>query len=134
MVSNIGTQYFHNHNENPILLRPNNDDNIIQQPIMEITVRAFVGTPVMPFNGTQTLYVIVQDQNHNPVDNAAVSFNITYPNGDVQPFQMRPTNARGISIQKFPIHVDSPGIIEVQVTATLEPFQEDTKTSFQVWW
>jgi hypothetical protein len=134
MVSNIGTQYFHNHNENPILLRPNNDDNIIPQPITEITVRAFVGTPVMPFNGTQTLFVIVQDQNHDPVEGAAVSFNLTYPNGDIRPFQMRPTNARGISILKFSIHVESPGIIEIQVTGTLEPFQEDTKTSFQVWW
>jgi hypothetical protein len=134
MVSNIGIQYFHDHNENPILLRPNNDDNIIPQPITEITVRAFVGTPVMPLNGTQTLYVIVQDQNHDPVDGTTVNFTITYPNGEMRQYQMKPTNTRGISTLKFPIHVENPGIIEIQVTGTLEPFQVATKTSFQIWW
>jgi hypothetical protein len=134
MVSNIGKEYFIEHNENLILLNPIDHDNIIPQPITNITVRAFVETPVMPFNGTQTLYVIVQDQNHDPVEGTDVKVSILYPDGEVQPIEIRPTNARGISIQKFPVHVDSPGIIEVQVTGTLEPFQEDTKTSFQVWW
>ena len=110
------------------------DDNIIPQPITEITDRAFVGTPVMPLNGTQTLYVIVQDQNHDPVDGTTVNFTITYPNGEMRQYQMKPTNTRGISTLKFPIHVENPGIIEIQVTGTLEPFQVATKTSFQIWY
>jgi hypothetical protein len=134
VVSNIGLEYFIEHNEDLTKLNPIDHDYIIPQPITNIIVRAFVETPVMPFNGTQTLYVIVQDQNHDPVEGADVKISILYPNGEIQPIEIRQTNAFGISIQKFPVHVDSPGIIEIRVTGTLEPFQEDTKTSFQVWW
>ncbi len=133
-VANIGREYFIKHNENQTLLSPIMDDFIIPQPITKITVRAFVETPVMTFNGIQKLFVIVQDQKHDPVEGAEVKFKLVYPDGQVQLFSVRPTNANGISTQEFPVHVKSPGIIEIQVTGTLEPFQENTKTSFQTWW
>jgi hypothetical protein len=133
-VSDIGREYFDKAEENPRLLNPNGYDNIIPQPITDITVRAFVKNPIMSFSGTQTIYVVVQDQKYDPVEGAKVSFSIAYPDGRIQPFEMRPTNSRGFSTQKFPIQIETPGIIEILVTGTVEPFQEETKTSFQVWW
>lgn len=133
-VSNLGYQYFHLHNENPIHLRPNVDEHIPKSGTNDIRVRAFVGTPILPFIGTQTLYVIVQDQNYNAVENARVNFSVTLPNGEIQTFQAQPTNKLGISISKFPVTLNEPGILEIQVSATFGQFRGQTKTSFQVWW
>jgi hypothetical protein len=134
VVSNLGIEYFHKHGEDKTLTNPVKGDHIVQKPITELTILAFIKTPVMSFDGTQTLYVIVKDKNRTPVENVAIKFNVNYPNGGVQFFEMGPTNARGISILRFPVHAEAPGIIEVQVTGTFEPFRADTKTSFQVWW
>jgi hypothetical protein len=133
-VSNIGKEYFINHNEDLTLLSPIPNDNILPQPITNIMVRAFVGKPVMAFSGMQKLYVIVQDQNFEPINDVDVKFKVFYPDGEVKLFDTGPTNSRGISITRFPVQVEAPGIIEVEVTGTLEPFQEKTKTSFQIWW
>jgi hypothetical protein len=133
-VSNLGTRYFHL-TEPDEIGRPIPFTNSATFPALnDIEVRAFVGKPAVPFMGQQTLYVIVQDQNHNPVENASLNFNITYPNGDVQFLKMVYTNNHGISIYEFPVNVKPPGIIEIQVIATYQTFKDQTKTSFQVWW
>jgi hypothetical protein len=133
-VSDVGTQYFHEHNENHLRLNPNNEFNIPPQNIIDIKVRAFVGVPIMGFLETQTLYVIVQDQANNPVENAEVRFTVTSPGLDEQSYQMSPTNERGVSVLQFPVRKSTPGIVEIQVTSLFQSFVKHTKTSFHVWW
>jgi len=135
-VSNIGRQYFNQHNEDQDHLIPNRDENIPLQSTMEVIVRGFVATPVMPFSGTQTLYVIVQDQNRNPVKDAQVEFTITYPDGSSQTFQMNETDERGFSIEnfQFTMGAQSPGIIKILIKGNYQELEGHTITSFQVWW
>jgi hypothetical protein len=133
-VSTLGTRYFHL-NEPPEIGRPMPNNNSAAFPAPnDIEVHAFVGNPVVPFRGQQTLYVIVQDQNHNPIEKARINFIISYPDGNVQCLQMGYTNNNGISIYNFPVNAKPPGIIEILVTAEYQTFKDQTKTSFQVWW
>ena len=136
-VSNLGRQYFHLHSRDPRLLNPiQNDSNIISNEIAtELNVRAYVALPVMQSIGNQTLYVIVQDQNHNPVEDVNLAFTVVYPNGDTQILKMRPTNKFGISISRFPINSKTIGTIELEVTTNRSGLENvSTITSFQVWW
>lgn len=132
-LTNLGSRYFQTHQEDNVLLRPNRN-NIPQQPILNIQVHAFAGTPIMPPRGTQTIYVIVQDQNLNPVQNAMVNFEVKFPDGESTSIQMDVSNQRGVSVKKFPVSVQSQGIAEVIVTVTYRTLQTQTKTSFQIWW
>jgi hypothetical protein len=134
ILSNLGSQYFEFQNEKPSLLRPNLDNAIPQQPTTGLKTWAFVSKPILSFRGTQTLYVIVQDQNLRPVQNAFVVFEVTYPGGAKDSFQMETTNALGISSYSFPFSIGTPGIVELKVTATYQTMQSQTKTSFQIWW
>ena len=88
----------------------------------------------MPFRGTQTLYVIVQDQANSPVENAEVRFSLRFPGMPDQSLDMNPTDQGGISQIQFPVQLGSPGIVEVVVTTRYSTFEKETKTSFQVWW
>jgi hypothetical protein len=134
MVSDLGVKYFHILKENPRRLNPSKEYNIPPQAPIDIKVRAFVARPIMPFNGTQTLYAIVQDQANSPVENAEVSISLLFPGMPEQTLAMNPTNQRGISKIQFPVQLGSPGIVEIVVKAQYSTFEKVTKTSFQVWW
>lgn len=132
-LTNLGSRYFQTHHEDSALLRPNRN-NIPQQPILDLQVHAFAGISIMPPRGIQTLYVIVQDQNLEPVQNAIVNFEVKFPDGESTSVQMEVTNQRGVSVQKFPINIQYQGIAEIIVTAAYRTLQTQTKTSFQIWW
>lgn len=132
-LTNLGSRYFQTHHEDSELLRPNRN-NIPQQSIMDLQIHAFAGISIMPPRGMQTLYVIVQDQNLNPVQNAMVNFEVKFPNGESISIQMDDSNQRGVSVKKFPINVQTQGIAEIIVNATYRTLQTQTKTSFQIWW
>jgi len=135
-LSNLGTRYFYYTDEDPKLLRPNRnvEDAIIRPPAIDIKARAFVASAVSPFTGSQVLYVVVQDQNLNPVENASVNFEVIYPGGEPITFQMRLTDAHGIATQRFAVNSQAPGIVTINITATFRTLQSHTKTSFQIWW
>lgn len=133
-VSDLGEQYFYLQNENPNRRNPTQIDNIPPQSLLDIKVRAFVASPIMPLSGNQTLYVIVQDQVRGPVANAEVVFTLRYPGRAEQTLGMNPTNQRGITSIQFPVNMDTPGTIEILVTARYGTFVKQTKTSFQIWW
>lgn len=134
ILTNLGNQYFEFQDEKPYRLRPNLDNAIPQQPTTGLKTRAFVSKPIQSLRGNQTLYVIVQDQYLRPVENAFVVFDVTYPDGTTDSRQMETTNALGVSFLSFPFSVETPGIAELQVTATYQTMQSRTKTSFQIWW
>ncbi len=134
IVSDLGYQYFHIHNENPRRLSPSTQYNIPSQAPVDIKVRAFVTRPILPLSGIQTLNVIVQNQANSPVENAEVSFILRTPGMEGPPIEMNLTDQHGISRIQFPVQMDHPAIIEIVVTVQYDTLQRQTKTSFQVWW
>jgi len=135
VLSNLGEQYFLFLNENPFLLRPNKIDAIPQQPTMDVRARAFVSHPIIPANGLQTLFVIVQDQSYKSLENAQVTFDVIYSDRTRDSHQMDTTNDQGISTYNFRVSAQSPDIVEILVTVRYQQnFETQTKTSFQIWW
>ena len=135
-TSNLGSRYFYFVGEDPKLLRPTRElgDAIIKPPTIDIKARGFVASAVTATNSSQILYVVVQDQNLNPVENASVNFEVIYPNGRVIPYQMELTAENGVTSQRFAISGQDPGLVKIIITATYQTMQSQTKTSFQIWW
>jgi hypothetical protein len=115
--------------------RPGDPPNITPGPLpTEIDASASVRYAIMGRQGMQTVFVYVNDQRHEPVQNAAVRITVHYPSGD-QTYTCEPTNTSGFTKCSFYIQLSPPGekvVIDVQVdysglTAT-------TQTFFLPWW
>jgi len=134
VITNLGTEYFHFRGEDPTLLQPVLESNIPRQGVFGLQVHAFVSKPFLPILGDQQeLYVIVYDQNYNPLEKAIISYVITYPSGNVTTSVMPPTSIQGISTQIISMSGESVGKAKVVVTVTFGTIQEQSRTSFQIW-
>jgi len=133
MISNLGYEYFKKNDENPELLLPNLGDNL-PQSILALRVHTFPVYAVVPRIGTQTIYVVVQDQNHRPISGVKVNMFVTLPSGNTQFHDMAVTNNDGIAKITFDIISQSTGLAEVSVNAIYENITEQTISSFRIWW
>jgi hypothetical protein len=134
VLANLGRMYFDQHGENAKLLEPSRSSNI-PQSILTLQAHAFVAAVIVPSQSEQTLFVIVQDQNLNPVSHAIVSAIVVLPDGIQAPYVANPTNEFGITTLTFPIGVQSPGaVIDVQVNASYGGITTGASTWFRVWW
>jgi len=134
LLGNLGMEYFTFIGENPIRLRSKPGNNIADG-ILSLKVRAYPARAVTPRNGTQTIYVVVQDQRLFPVEEADVSITIKMPSGEelryIFPTQ---TNKNGVTQFMFPFATDTIGIVKIEVTANSGLLESNTTTSFRVWW
>lgn len=133
LLGNLGVEYFRKAGEDPQRLTPNVNNNL-PISILSLNVRPSVGQAVMPFRGEQTLYVIVQDQNLQPVPNAEVSFTVLLPSGETIQDFMQPTNANGVTDKKFKVNTHSIGVAEITVLVNYDDLQEHSRTAFRIWW
>jgi hypothetical protein len=132
-LAQLGVRFFQFNNEDPALLQPNENADIIRE-VDSLQAYAFVSKPVIPLGqNEQTLYVIVYDQAFNPVENGIVSYVITFPDGKIIEGNMPGTNTRGLSIKEIMIDEQSTGTVEISVIVTFRILQKHTLTSFQLW-
>ncbi len=130
VLTHLGDIYFSLF-ENPVYKRA---PDSIGREILFIQTHAFVSSAVMPADGTQRLYVIVQDQNLNPMANAQVVFTLQLPSGTETRYIMPLTNEDGYTYLDFS-HLGQPnGMAEIFVTVTFGGFQTQTITSYRIWW
>ena len=132
-LGNLGVEYFEFTGEDPLLLLPDIRDHL-PQAVFDLRVKASTGLAVIPRQGMQTLYVTVQDQNLRPVSNVRLSFTVRLPSGEEENYTMSPTDENGISVAEFGVDTSSTGIAEIRVTAQFDSFNEQTLTSFRIWW
>jgi hypothetical protein len=132
-VSNLGREFFDLMKEDPHLLLPHLTDSISQN-VMGIFVQAFPGTPVVPLEGEQSLYVVVQDQNRQAVSGAKVSVTLIYPDGRVVPYTLTDTNASGVTSAEFDYSTTKPTPITLIIDVTFDNYQKTTRTSFRTWY
>lgn len=142
VLTDLGTHYFHLHQEKAYLLRPQPIDEAIidnnaqgqSSQILELKVRAFPKFAVTALNGQQAIYVMVQDQLGAPVANAHVTIDLN-PSISVPPSgNLPPTDDRGYTFQEFSFNATSLGLVEVIVTVSINELEGSTLTSFRVWW
>lgn len=134
ILSDLGSLYFHTIGENPSYLLPIQNDNI-PQPVLDLTLRAFPQSAVLPQEGNQTIYVIVQDQNLLPVSGAMVTLKLTLPSGRSQNIIIpEATNQEGITKYSFNYSGEPTGLAKVVLSAAYNRLQKQTVTSFRIWW
>lgn len=133
-VSDLGLLYFNRMKEDPRLRLPP-DQNSTIQTISGIQARAFSGSAVVESKGDQAIYVIVLDQNHLPVENVKVEFEVLLPTGEVLSHSMPfLTDEKGVAIFTFTYRSSVKGEAIATVRARFSNFEDITSTSFRVWW
>lgn len=135
-LSKLGYLYFYTMREDPHRLDAALFDagNEIPQIILSLKVHAFIESPVLPQTGEQTIYIVVQDQNLLPVQDAEASLVIMYPSGLVERIQMPDkTNELGITSYTVNFHDEPPGMVNVVATALHDKVINQATTSFRIW-
>jgi len=132
-LTNAGQIIFSLYEDPSYLLPPPGDT--IANTILDLHVNAFPLLAVMPTDGTQIFYVIVQDQQYRPVPGAQVTLALHDANGNEMLRSLPSTDLNGITRLEISL-LDQPlGLTEVLVTANFDSkFQKLVRTSFRVWW
>jgi hypothetical protein len=129
VLADLGQRYFDLLHEDPQRLR----SNPIIHTILSLQARAFPELAVIAPQGKQTIYVIVQDQNFEPVSNATVVFTIKYTSGDEKSL-VHLTDNNGITNIPFDVKDNASGIVEVGIKVSFDSMEQTTRTSFRIWW
>jgi hypothetical protein len=91
-------------------------------------------SPVVGSNASQLVFLIVRDQNLNPVEGAASLLTVHFPN-DVQEWVMPNTDEFGVSLLLLEVKNQPPGtrvVLEFQVG--FDELEASTRDSFRIWW
>lgn len=128
----LGRQYFDQLGEDPAHLWP--VEGSFAQDVVSVRVHAFPVQAVVSVGETQALYVIVQDQNLNPLQAVNVTLTATYPSGRTAPFILPPTNEFGYTSGNIPFEPgqDGVGIVEIEVMAVSATLEASTRSSFRI--
>ena len=128
----LGRQYFEQMREDPAWLLP--VEGNFAQEIVSLRVFAFPTRAAVAPDETQSIYVIVQDQNLNPVQEMNVILQITYPAGTTNSVTLPQTNEFGYTSGEIPYASgqDGVGVVDIKVIATNVSFLETTRTSFRI--
>jgi len=135
VLSDLGTHYFYARAEDPTRLRPDPGDDIIKG-VLNLKASAYPNRAVTGRTGTQTVYIVVQDQRLLPIAGAQVKVVAHLPSGkDVLcKAPPAPTNAQGITQCTFQFTTDKIGSVEIEVNVSRENLTAQTVTSFRIWW
>ncbi len=133
VLGDLGSEYFYTIKENPARLRPLVGSNI-PLVVLNLRTRAFAERPVTRLNDTQTIYVIVQDQNNSPLQGAVVYITVQLPSGTEGRYILPATDSRGITSISFPFQSQSAGLAQVLANVNYQNLSQETTTSYLVWW
>lgn len=134
-LGDLGREYFQLMNEDARLLRPPEVNNL-PLPITSLKVRAFAKHSVMPISGRQTLYILVQNQNFQPVPDAEAVVVVKLPSGN-RLQQIVPTASDKNGVIEFSLSYadEIPGEAQIEVIVSYLPVPDAiTVTSFRIWY
>jgi len=138
VLKDLGRMYFDVHNNNPALLA-SVDMLFTHIPVVveeELQANAFISSSLATAGSEQTVYVILQNAQFQPVANAQTSIVLQYPNGDPSGrIVLDPTNENGISTYTFTIpEFDVDELILVEATVQYNGQEVTTTTWMRIWW
>ncbi len=134
VVSDLGRMYFDQLGEDAGLLPPVKPrDNTLQQ-IIKIHVSAFVWKAIVLPSDSQMIFVVVLDQNLQPVANVSCTSSLRWADGRVENYALT-TNAKGIGILSFAFVEQKQGsLVYVDVACNYSGLNGATNTSFRIWY
>jgi hypothetical protein len=132
-LTDLGRIYFDQIAEDPAFLKPSQQD---ARPnlVLSLRVRAFPEEAVTTSNDRQTVYVLVQDQNLQPVAGARGLATIRLASGETmqQSFEI---NSRGVGTLSFAFTNQPNGkLVYVDISVTYNELAGKTTTSFRIWY
>jgi hypothetical protein len=134
VLADLGRQYFDSHGEDVSLLLPDQGGNTINS-VRSLRARAFPVQAVTGKTGSQTIYIMVQDQRLLPVANAQVALILEMPDRKENHFMVPAlTNDAGITQISFPFSAEKVGMATIKVVVLRGDLEADTTTSFRLWW
>jgi hypothetical protein len=134
VVSDLGRIYFDKFGEDPGLLSPVKPSNNTNTKIVSLQARAFARKAVTLATDSQMIFVIVQDQNLQPVSNASCATLVRWPDGRAVPSTLS-TNANGVGTVPLSFTSQPYGsLIYVDVACAFSNFNANTTTSFRIWY
>lgn len=134
VVSDLGRIYFDALGEDPGLLSPVKPLNNTNQDVLSLQVRAFVWKAVTLATDSQLVFVIVQNQNLQPIANATCSTIVNWPDGRSENMSLT-TNTNGVGIVPLSF-VNQPygSLIYADVSCSYGNLSGKTTTSFRIWY
>jgi hypothetical protein len=133
VISDLGRLYFDQQKEDPAHLKPVQPSDATIKSVISLKARAFVLKAVTLKDGSQTVFVIVQDQTLAAVENASVKAVVHLANNTTQEYTFT-TNAQGIGQVKFDFSDQKPGeLITIDISVNYLGLTASTTTSFRIW-
>lgn len=132
-LTDLGRIYFDQLGEDPAFLKSTPLD-AGPNPVLSLRVRAFPENAVTEPDDEQTIYVLVQDQNLQPVAGASGVATIHLPSGHITQ-QSFTVNNKGIGTFNFGF-TDQPNgqLVDVDVNVMYNDLGGKTTTSFRIWY
>jgi hypothetical protein len=134
-LSDLGKIYYDSFGYQPkSSISPENGNPIPLNPV-PLQTHAFVTNALLTANSQQTLTVIVQDHDYNPIDGAEIEVIVHIPEDPAVIYHPESTNVDGISSMAFDIgDVPLNEIIRIEVNSISGSVEAQTETWFRVWW
>jgi hypothetical protein len=104
---------------------------------IRITAHAFTASPVLPTGAEQQIFVVVNDQQGNPVPDANVIVTVLYPDGREEHYRPQHlTNTDGFTSIGFTVEDVAPNqVVEISANADIPNGpQAWARTWFRIWW
>ena len=134
VISDLGRAYFDNLGEDPALLAPASPLNNAPRVITELRIRAFVWKAVTLSNDDQMFFVIVQDQNAQPVSGASCTAVVNWPNG-AKDSTIITSDTNGVGVVSLAFQNQPYGsLIYTDISCTYNNLTGKTTTSFRIWY
>lgn len=132
-LTDLGRIYFDQLSEDPGFLKPVPRD-AGPNPVLSLQVRAFLAKAVTKTNDNQTVYVLVQDQNLQPVAGANGVATIRLASGHTTQ-EAFTINNRGVGTFSFGFTNQPNGqLVYVDISVTYNSLGGKTTTSFRIWY
>jgi len=133
-LTDLGRIYFDQINEDPAFLKPSIQGVSGPNLVLDLQVRAFPNKAVTTSSDQQTIYVLVQDQNLQPIAGANGIATVRLPNGEVYS-QSFLVNERGLCTFSFNFQNQQNGLlVYIDIAVTYSGLQGTTSTSFRIWY
>lgn len=102
--------------------------------IKELRVHGFPAKAVLSNSGSQTIYIVVQDQLNKGVANADVTLTFVLPNNQTEEIDGLKTNQDGVATYRFDVGNQPFGRVEVLIEATYgSQITKVSRTSYRIW-
>jgi hypothetical protein len=133
VISDLGRLYFDQQGEDPAHLRPMPPSDATIRSVLSLKARAFILKAVTLKSGSQTIYVVVQDQTSVPVENASIKA-VAYLSNTTTREYIFTSNAQGIGQISFEFSDQQPGdLVTIEISVNYQGLTTFTTTSFRIW-